>query len=532
MSGIAASGDRPVIIQCLTPAGLCMSSSTASPADSEADKPRRVQSRLLRVFVLQLALISAATALGVLAAGYVAERVLVKRALFGEAAYFWKNRETDRGYPLPDTLNLNSYLSSDAETPLPAGMATLPLGMQRLAIDGDERIVHVSERDGERLYLLFQDETVSRLAFWFGLVPLTLVLLVMYGLAWLAYALSKRAVSPITDLAGAIETFDFGSRDASELDLAKLRKAPDAETRVLVDAIGQFIARGQASLERERNFTRYASHELRTPLAVIAGSIATLELAPLEGASARAVMRIRRTTAHMSELIGTLLLLTRERVDPSDACMTDVGELVDTLVAELASLGDERSVSLHVEHADVLRVRASEATLSLVIGNLLRNAWMYTEEGQVDVIVQSDAVTVSDTGPGLDEEACLRVFEPFYRGDTGGSFNRQVSRSLDTERPSGQATPAREQRSEGAGLGLAIARQICGNHGWILSVDSTLDVGSIFRVCFGAPDQRRLSAGGPPLTSSEARSPALDSSSSDPSSPDAPSPGKPSLDSR
>jgi len=464
-----------------------MSSSTYVPADPEPGKHRRVQSRLLRVFVLQLALISVATALGVLAAGYVAERVLVKRALYGEAAYFWKNREGNHAFPLPDTLNLNSYLSSDTVTPLPAGLDTLPMGMQRIAIDGDERIVHVSERSGERLFLLFQDETVSQLAFWFGLVPLTLVLLVMYGFAWLAYALSKRAVSPITELAGAIETFDFGSRDASELDLAQLRNAPDSETRVLVDAIGQFIARGQASLERERNFTRYASHELRTPLAIIAGSVSTLELASLAGAPARAVERIRRTTRHMSELIGTLLLLTRGRVDPADTGVTDVGKLVDTLVAELASLGNERNVSLHVDHREMLGVNASEATLSLVVGNLLRNAWTYTEEGRVDVIVEIASVTVRDTGPGLDEEASLRVFEPFYRGDTGASVNRPAKGPLDSSITSAAAADSMRGRREGSGLGLAIARQICGNHGWTLSVDSTVGVGSIFRVDFAKP---------------------------------------------
>ena len=444
-----------------------MSATAGSPT-------RRVQSRLLRVFLLQLALISAATVLGVLAAGYVAERVLVKRALAGEADYFWERRAFDPSFPLPHTLNLSSFMISagDVDRPperpsvLRSQLAELSLGMQSLPIDDEERIVHVSERGDERLYLVFQDETVSRLAFWFGLVPLMLVLLVMYSVAWMAYVLSKRAVSPLTELAGVIERFDVGSRDAAELDLSGLSDAPDAETRVLVDAIGQFAARGRASIERERNFTRYASHELRTPLAVISGSVSTLELARLEGAAARAVERIGRTARHMSELIGTLLLLARDNADGAGESVTDVDALLETLLAAASASHGERSEALRVDSREPLRVRASEATLSIVIGNLVRNALIHADGGRVDVVVERDALTVRDDGPGLDAEARERVFEPFYRGGEGVS------------------TKAGDD-GVGLGLGLAIVRQTCDNHGWTITLDSEPGIGSSFRVDFG-----------------------------------------------
>ena len=442
-----------------------MSATAGSPT-------RRVQSRLLRVFLLQLALISAATVLGVLAAGYVAERVLVKRALAGEADYFWERRAFDPSFPLPHTLNLSSFMISagDVDRPperpsvLRSQLAELSLGMQSLPIDDEERIVHVSERGDERLYLVFQDETVSRLAFWFGLVPLMLVLLVMYSVAWMAYVLSKRAVSPLTELAGVIERFDVGSRDAAELDLSALREAPDADTRVLVDAIGQFVARGRVSIERERNFTRYVSHELRTPLAVISGSVSTLELARLEGAAARAVERIGRTTRHMSELIATLLLLARDDADGSDV-VTDVDALLETLLPAVRAGHGARADALRVDAREPLRVRASEATLSIVIGNLVRNALRHAGGARVDLVVEGDALTVRDEGPGLDEATRARVFEPFFRGD--GS------------------APAVAGEDAGLGLGLAIVRQTCDNHGWTLTLESEPGGGASFRVGFG-----------------------------------------------
>ena len=153
---------------------------------------------------------------------------------------------------------------------------------------------------------------MGNLAFYFGVVPLILVLLTMYGFAFFAYVLSKQAVSPITRLASVIENFDLNKRDANELNLASLDQSSNSETEILANALDHFVQRSSASIERERNFTRYASHELRTPLAVIQGSASSLELLELDGAPARAVQRIKRTSRQMGDLLNTLLILARE----------------------------------------------------------------------------------------------------------------------------------------------------------------------------------------------------------------------------
>ena len=238
----------------------------------------RIQSRLLRAFVLQLILISMVTVVGVLAAFFIVERILVDRALQGEADYYWGKRETQADFPLPDTLNLSAFSSSDSRYAPPDQYTTLSPGQHRVSHDGLSRIVHISENEGERLYLLFEEGTVRDLAFYFGVLPLLLVLLIMYGLAYMTYSVTKRAVSPLSQLASSIENFDFGRRNSSELDLDSLTQSSNSETRILTEAIQHFVNRSQASIERERNFTRYASHELRTPLAVIQGSVSSLEL--------------------------------------------------------------------------------------------------------------------------------------------------------------------------------------------------------------------------------------------------------------
>lgn len=419
----------------------------------------RVQSRLLRVFVLQLTLISFVTFFGVLAASWVAEMILVNRALADEAQYFWDQRDLDPDFSAPSTLNLYGFVEGHPTRNTPEELSGLALGQQRVTFKGDEVIAHVSEQDGRRLTLLFQDETVANLGFYFGVVPLAIILFLVYGLTYMTYVLTRRAVSPISRLAELIEKFDFNARDASELDLGHFSGSHNSETQVLVDALQHFIERTNESLERERNFARYASHELRTPVAVIQGSIASLDLLELDGSPKRAVNRIQRASRHMGDLINTLLQLARNTVEKQDGVYTDVNTLVADLVAEVLETLDKPKVSLKLHDSVQLQVESQEASLRIVLGNLIRNAYMYTQQGQVDVTIMANSISVSDTGPGLTEEEQRRIFEPFYRCDESGG--------------------------NGVGLGLALVKSTCDNFSWELSVDSDTGKGSVFTVGFG-----------------------------------------------
>lgn len=455
---------------------------------NSSNKPSRVQSRLLRVLVLQLALISLITVAGILAASLVAERILVNKALVGEASYFWNQRAEDPGFALPNTLNLQSWFAAGGSKPqIPGALADLPAGQHRVIVDGGDRIVYVSERDGDKLYLLFQDETVSNLAFYFGIVPLAFVLLVMYSLAFLAYWLSKRAVSPIAALADYIEQFDFNARDASELDLTTLPGPKDSETLVLAQALEHFVERSKTSIERERNFTRYASHELRTPIAVIQGSISSLELIEHNGAAGRAVARIKRTSGQMAQLIDSLLLLARDRNADDTIESVDVLQLVEDLADEMRTLNPRDEVDVIVEPQIRLTVNAPVAVLSIVLGNILRNAWKYTQSGEIRVRIENNTVSIKDTGVGLTKQQQQRIFEPFYRIDQSTIPNAlKLNAPTDEEPLIAHRRPAMTSpgQVEGLGLGLAIVRHFCNIYGWQLTVSSEIGEGSCFSVEF------------------------------------------------
>ena len=118
-----------------------------------------LRARLGRAFLMQAAYISVAAIIGVFLASVLFERLLIRQALQSEAAHFWQQRERDPGFPLPATLNLTGYLDA-----APAALAGLAPGFHDARDDDDETVVYVGDRDGRRLYLVFDRSGVGRLA--------------------------------------------------------------------------------------------------------------------------------------------------------------------------------------------------------------------------------------------------------------------------------------------------------------------------------------------------------------------------------
>ena len=82
-----------------------------------------------------------------------------------------------------------------------------------------------------------------------------------------------------------------------------------------------------------------------------------------------------------------------------------------------ASGGREgKPVALQVEYAAQPMLHAPPRVLSVLLGNLLRNACHYTDQGTVTVVVRRGSIAVVDTGVGMSSEELAKVFEPFFRG--------------------------------------------------------------------------------------------------------------------
>ncbi len=428
-----------------------------------AVKPTGIRAKLVRVFALQVGIISLGILVGIYITQALVYGVVMREALNAEADHYWERAERKAGHALPDVANLTGYLAVDGDfSAVPELYRELPpVGFAQLDVDERQALVHVSERDNQRLFLVFEAEQVSELAFFFGIVPLAVVLVLIYGLTFLTYRLSQRAVSPLIRLANYLEDFDFEGQQRFELALDGFDTRADAEVATMVEAVSRFTERLNAFVERERVFTSDAGHELRTPVAVFKGSLELLEENQERPAyELKALSRMRRTVEDMEQLLQTLLMLAREEEVSSPAIDIDVNQVVSDqldLVRDVAKKANNQ-LQLH-EHAS-LGVRAPRQVVEIVLGNLIRNAVNYTQNGEVVVSVERGTVTVKDTGIGMSGAELKNAFEPFYRADE--------SRGV----------------IKGHGLGLSIVKRLVHQFGWSISVYSRPGEGTSIAISF------------------------------------------------
>ncbi|TNJ35326.1 sensor histidine kinase [Arenimonas terrae] len=413
-------------------------------------------------FILQAAAISFAAVLGVYGASAVLKHVLIQRALQEEAGHYWQRLQRDPGSQVPDTYNMTGFLipAGGSKDVLPAPLKNLPVGFHALPrSQGGSLVLVEKDGNGHLLYLLFKQEQVDSLAFWFGMAPLAIVLVVIYVIAWSTYRASKRAVSPVIWLAGQVQRWDPKNPESSALRPENLPVDVEGETLVLASSLHDFASRIESFVERERDFTRDASHELRTPLTVI--RVAGDMMAGDEGlspASRRALNRIQGAGRDMEALIEAFLILARE----GDTGLPDDDFAVSEIVAEEVDKARLQLTGKPVQLELVLEsdfgLHAPARVLSVMLGNLLRNACHYTDQGSVTVTVRRGAISVTDTGVGMNAEELARVFEPFVRvGD---------------------------RKKDGQGIGLSIVQRLSRRYGWPVRLESTPGRGTTATIRF------------------------------------------------
>jgi signal transduction histidine kinase len=230
------------------------------------------------------------------------------------------------------------------------------------------------------------------------------------------------------------------------------------------------MARQLAQLDRlKAEFISVASHELKTPINVILGYVQLLQEG-VYGAVTPKQRDILRTleaqTTALSRLVHQLLDVSRFEAGGGklDLRAVDLDGFLRELQHTFDVLSVQRGVHFRIERSGPLAAEVywDPDRMSEVLGNLLSNAFKFTEAGgAVELLVEGvDGevhLTVRDTGAGIPPEQLPHIFEKFY-----------------------QASNQEAATHRGTGLGLAIAKQIVVAHGGAISVDSTIGVGTTF----------------------------------------------------
>lgn len=231
-------------------------------------------------------------------------------------------------------------------------------------------------------------------------------------------------------------------------------------------------ARSEAAKETERLRTALldsVTHELRTPLTSIKASItALLSQQSLDAPSQHELLTIIDEESdrlnHLIEQAVEMAQLDANKVQLEIKPLA-VAMLVDAALAQWRIAHPTREIRISLSHA-LPSVRADEAWIEKVLGNLLENAAKYSPANQpifVSADTQGDmlSISVADRGAGIDSLEQGMIFDKFYRGQT-------------------YRDPTQRNRVGGTGMGLAIARAIVTAHGGTIGVTSQIGHGSVF----------------------------------------------------
>jgi len=215
-------------------------------------------------------------------------------------------------------------------------------------------------------------------------------------------------------------------------------------------ALDDMLARLNAAMRQQEQFTADAAHELRTPLAIMKSTLQTLQMRPRTVAEYRESLDdALRDIDRMERLVQQLLTLARLDSTNRTFDFTDVrlDVLLKSLADAFADRAERQGARIACTDDEVVRVRGDETELWQLFSNLLDNALRYgPSDGVVRISLQDGpdrwvTACVHDDGGGIPPEKLPRLFDRFYRVDS-----------------------SRSQASGGSGLGLAIVREIVQRH--------------------------------------------------------------------
>ncbi len=288
---------------------------------------------------------------------------------------------------------------------------------------------------------------------------LFVILLIVGGWLWVTWAffrLYQRDLTRVVQAAGSLI-----NPDAPPPKLPNVLAPAEAELRLARQQVQQNAAIAREAEQRKNDLIVYLAHDLKTPLTSVIGYLTLLrdepELSP--------AMRARYTgialdkAERLEDLINEFFEITRFNLSHMelDRRPTDLTRMIEQVVSEFGPMLAEQNLTCRADLPPKLPCACDPDKLARVLDNLLRNACHYSTPGtEVTITAAAEGdtavLTVENTGRTIPPEKLARIFEQFYRLDE-----------------------SRASRTGGAGLGLAIAKQIVELHGGAITAASADD---------------------------------------------------------
>jgi len=321
-------------------------------------------------------------------------------------------------------------------------------------INDDYFLLVAARRPNVAIETLFQDELVKPL--------LRTGLFALIGAFVLSWFMAEWITRPLRKI----------SESAKKIAVGRYETVPiegPMEVQQLAHAMNDMSQKVENSLQSQRDFVANVSHEFKTPLTSIQGFSQAIYDGTLQDAEGikHASDVILNETNRLNVLVNDLLTLAK--LDAGTMAMTlekvELNRLLQAIIERFYYELEKANITLNAVYADEIMLNADAVRLGQVFSNLIDNAIKFSKpDSEIRVTVsrreKQAMITVTDTGPGISEEECARIFERFYQ--------------VDKSRQGGAG--------RGVGLGLSISRQVVEAHHGEISVSSKIDEGSTFMV--------------------------------------------------
>lgn len=281
------------------------------------------------------------------------------------------------------------------------------------------------------------------------------------GLALIVFFVrrSTRPLTRLTEAAASIAAGNYAERAGFETndEIGALSRSFDN----MAAAVEKNVNELEATAARQRLFIGAVTHEFKTPLTAILLNAEALQSVRMdEPERQKALARIAAQGKWLEALVRRLLALFTAR-ESAELAPVDLSELTERARESTAELLRKRGVALDIACAGGTIYGDMTLLLSALV-NLIDNAAKASAPGQsVRLTARSGVIEVSDEGSGIPAEALAHVTEPFYTADK-----------------------SRCKRQGGAGLGLALVREIADAHGARLAIESEPQRGTCVKLIF------------------------------------------------
>lgn len=340
---------------------------------------------------------------------------------------------------------------------------------QRIALGGGPVVVTglpMKPIDAQYYEIASLNELNSTLRTLSGVLVIAAAIVTLFG-AGAGLWTSRRLLRPLTRLADTSREIAGGRLEA------RMGSSPDRQLAVLSTAFNDMADALQQRIDREVRFTADVSHELRSPLTTVFTALSVLEgrRDELSERGRAALSLLSSEVQRFGQLVEDLLEISRidagASADLESACVAQIVLRAERLTAITPTVQIE--VDAEVMDACIL---GDKRRLERMIVNLLDNAGRYAASSVcigLDRVGPNLRLWVEDDGPGIPAGDRERVFDRFYRANSGG----------------------RRGEGGGAGLGLALVRETVRLHKGAIWVEDSARGGAKFVATFPLYDSHR-----------------------------------------